>query len=457
MKEGSLEAPTRHPLAWRDSDFHDPDSLETEMVRVFDVCHGCRRCFSLCDSFPRLFDLIDSSPSGELDSVDSKGFASVVEACTLCDMCFMSKCPYVPPHPFNIDFPHLMLRARASRLQQAGGRPPFPVGQLVQIDRNARVSRWIAPVFNWATDVRRRFIRRLLQAFTGIHARAALPAIASRSAIQEKNGRSQMGALPVSKDAHAHGRKAAIFVTCYVNHYQTHAARAARQVLALQGVETELVYPGCCGMPYLEQGDIDQVVRQARRVTKELSQWIEKGYDIITLTASCGLMIKSEWRLLLPEDKRVSAVANACHDINEYVVHIARKEGLCNGMRPLKDGGIAVHMACHSRAQNVGNKAAEMLRLIPDAKVDVIERCSGHGGTFGILTKTRDIAMKVGKPTARAVEKTQAAYLVSDCPLAAKHLMQELEEISDIELPVCTYPITLIAKAYDLEGFKSEG
>ena len=449
MKEGSLEAPTRHPLAWQDAEFYDQDALDAELRRVFDICHGCRRCFSLCDSFPRLFDLIDESSSGELDSVSSDGFPAVVEACTLCDMCFMTKCPYVPPHEFNIDFPHLMLRARAAEMRARGDKPPFPAGQLAHIDRNARWSRLFAPLANWASDVRNRIPRRILQRLVGIDARAILPRLARRSAIAES--KREGNAFPVSPDARATTRKAAIFATCYVNHYQTRAARAARMLLSLQGVQTELVYPGCCGMPHLEHGDIAQVCRQARQVSAELMRWVDKGYDIITLTASCGLMLKSEWPLLMPEDERIAALAKSCRDIDEYVVDIARKEGLCEGLRPLPDNHIAVHMACHARAQNVGPKAAEMLRLIPEAKVQVIERCSGHGGTFGVLAKTHDIAMKVGKPTARAIAKTQAAHLVSDCPLAAKHLMHELEILGGGETPASSYPITLLAQAYGLE------
>ena len=113
MSEGSLEAPERHPIPWQDPDFYNEEKLDEELRRQFDVCHGCRRCHNLCDSFPRLFDLIDEAESMELDTVDSKDFKSVVDACTLCDMCFLTKCPYVPPHEFNLDLPHLMLRYRA--------------------------------------------------------------------------------------------------------------------------------------------------------------------------------------------------------------------------------------------------------------------------------------------------------------------------------------------------------
>src|SRR6266446_5244094 len=137
MTEGSLDAPTRHALAWMDPDFADPAKLDAEMRRVFDICHGCRRCFNLCDSFPRLFDLIDQSATGELDAVASPGFKPVVEACTLCDMCFMTKCPYVPPHEFALDFPHLMLRYRAAEQRSGGGAAIQR--QLAKTDRNGKL------------------------------------------------------------------------------------------------------------------------------------------------------------------------------------------------------------------------------------------------------------------------------------------------------------------------------
>ena len=119
-REGSLAAPTRHPIDWRNPDFFDEASLFKELERVYDLCHGCRRCFSLCHAFPLLFDAIDESPTAELDGVDKKVYWEVVDHCYLCDMCYMTKCPYVPPHPWNIDFPHLMLRAKAVKFRQEG-------------------------------------------------------------------------------------------------------------------------------------------------------------------------------------------------------------------------------------------------------------------------------------------------------------------------------------------------
>src|SRR5271154_515951 len=147
--EGSLEAPTREIIKWNDPDFADEAKLDAEMRRVFDVCHGCRRCFNLCDSFPRLFDLIDNGPTGEIDGVPKSDYSQVTEACTLCDMCFMTKCPYVPPHEWAVDFPHLLLRHRSALRKAEGGE--FIREQLGQTDRNGKRAAPVAGLANWAT------------------------------------------------------------------------------------------------------------------------------------------------------------------------------------------------------------------------------------------------------------------------------------------------------------------
>ena len=145
MREGSLEPPVRHPIAWQDPDFYDMAKIEAEMHRVFDICHGCRRCFNLCDSFPRLFDLVDAQPD-EVAGVDPKDYKQVVDACTLCDLCFMTKCPYVPPHEWALDFPHLMLRYRSAELK--AGKDDKIGAQVTETDRNGRLASYAAPIAN---------------------------------------------------------------------------------------------------------------------------------------------------------------------------------------------------------------------------------------------------------------------------------------------------------------------
>ncbi len=443
MKEGGTEAPIRHALAWRDAAFYDPEWLDAELRRVFDICHGCRRCFNLCDSFPRLFDLIDESATGELDSVDSAGFKAVADACTLCDMCFMTKCPYVPPHEFNLDFPHLMVRFRAVEARQ--GKVGFAARQLTETDRNGRLAAPVAPLANWATRRGNALTRPPLEAVAGVHREADLPPY-RRTTFAAEAARE---APALDREAPAFGRKAVLYSTCIVNYNNPGTGRAARQVLARNGVATEVVYPACCGMPQLEQGDLARVAESARRVAGAMAPWIERGYDIVALTPSCGLMLKFEWPLIVPEDEAVKRLAEATFDISEYVVDIARKEGLAPGMQAL-DGGVTLHLACHARAQNMGPKGAEMLRLIPDTEVAVIERCSGHGGSWGVMKDNFEVALKVGRPVARQAAGAGRAYLASECPLAGRHIAQGIERLGETppEIELVSHPIELIARAY---------
>ncbi|MCE9523827.1 MAG: glycerol-3-phosphate dehydrogenase [Alphaproteobacteria bacterium] len=416
------------------------------MRRVFDICHGCRRCFNLCDSFPRLFDLVDNSPTEELDGVKSEDFSPVVEACTLCDMCFMTKCPYVPPHEFNLDFPHLMLRYRAAEAK--AGKTHFVAGQLAEMDRNGTIATAVAPIANWGSDTKNKFTRKIAESVAGIDARAELPKFNSRTFVMAD----RRDPAVVNQAAPAYGRrKALIFATCFVNYNRPPTGMAARAVLNHLGVETQVGYPGCCGMPFLEQADLARVAAQAEKVSKALLPFVDQGYDIIALTASCGLMLKFEWPLISPANEELKRLAKATYDIDEYVVDIAKKEGLPPGMKPI-DGGVSVHLACHARAQNIGPKAAEMLRLVPETKVDVIERCSGHGGTFGVLKPTHEVAMKIGKPAARTANSQAHAHVVSDCPLAAKHLKQGMRALDgEAKAPSdIAHPIELMARAYGL-------
>jgi glycerol-3-phosphate dehydrogenase subunit C len=453
MREGSLEAPTRHVIRWEDPDFSDRAKTEAEMRRIFDICHTCRRCFNLCDAFPRLFDLIDNSHSGELDSVAAADYQKVADACTLCDMCFMTKCPYVPPHEFNVDFPHVMLRYRAVELREGG--IPLQQRELVKTDRNGRVAGRVAPLVNWAGDRRNRLTRPLLEKVAGIDRNAALPAFHGRTFVM----RSKRSAAPVDHTAPAHGRKVVLYATCFVNYNNPSIGEATRAVLARNGVETEVLYPQCCGMPQFEQGNLATVAKSASRVAAALGPWIDNGYDIVALVPSCALMFKFEWPLILPRDPLVEKLSKATFDVSEYIVDIARKEGLAPGLSPL-DGGVTVQLACHARAQNMGQKAAEMLRLLPEADVAVIERCSGHGGSWGVLEGNFETAIKVGRPVARQALKNSKAFLSSECPLAGMHIAQEMEMLADgqsgpiPERPL--HPVELMARAYGIPGIWSD-
>jgi glycerol-3-phosphate dehydrogenase subunit C len=439
MREGSLEPPVRHPLQWQDPDFYDMAKIEAEMHRVFEICHGCRRCFNLCDSFPRLFDLVDAQPD-EMAGVDPKDYKQVVDACTLCDLCFMTKCPYVPPHEWALDFPHLMLRYRAAELK--AGKEDKIGAQFTETDRNGKAAALAAPIANAATE--NGLARAVLEKVANVDREAYLPKFNGRTLVL----RAAEDKPAVNREAPAFGRKAVLYATCFANYNNPEIGTAARDVLARNGVETEVVYPRCCGMPHLERGDLARVAEHAGTVADGLLPYVAEGYDVIALVPSCALMLKFEWPLILPNDARIKTLSDATFDVSEYVVDIARREGLAPGLSPLP-GGMAVHIACHSRAQNMGQKAAEMLKLIPEADLAVIERCSGHGGSWGIFKGNFQTALKVGRPVARQAISSGKAFVASECPLAGEHIIQGMERIDAGKAPEhAWHPIQLFARAY---------
>ena len=440
--EGGLRAPVRDIVAWQDEDYWNKDKLDEETRRQFDVCHGCRRCFNLCDSFPKLFDLIDQSETYELDSVKSEDFKPIVDACTMCDMCFMVTCPYVPPHEFAIDIPKLMLRHRAKEFSE--GKVGFKEKQISKIDRNGKLGQKTRVVSNSIVSLNNKPARYVMEKALNISKEAKLPKFAKPF---KEN-------FPINTKAPSFGKKAILFSTCYGSYHNTEIISSAYKVLRHNGVDVSLFYDGCCGMPQLEQGNIDRVMDQAKDISSKLVPLLSEEVPVIAPIPSCALMFKTEWPLLLPENNNVLTLSKNTMDIDEYMVQISENEGLADGLVAL-EGDITVHMACHSRAQNIGPKSAQMLRLIPNTKVNIIERCSGHGGSWGVKKENFDTALKVGKNSAKSIMKYDTKYFASTCPLAGDHLVQisEKEKNKDLkELTEPSHPIELIALAYNFNN-----
>ncbi len=443
-REGSLDAPTRHPIAWRDEEFYDEAAFDKEFRRVADICHSCRRCFNLCDSFPTLFDRIDASQNEVVEDLTAKDIKDTVDGCTLCDMCFLTKCPYVPPHAFNVDFPHLMLRYRA--IQHRKGEVGFADAQLVKTDRNGTLARPVASIVNWATNKKNRNIRTLINTLGDIHPEAELPKFNTRTLKQRAKKPRE-----IATDAPAYNkRKLAVYATCFSNYNKPEIGEAALAVLAKNGIDAQVVYPACCGMPALEQGNLDKVAANARKVAGALRPLVDDGYTIMGLVPSCSLMLKFEWPLILPDDDDVRALSAATMDFDEFLIDVSKKEGLADGLAPVK-GGVTLHLSCHSRAQNIGQKSTELLKLIPDTGLTVIERCSGHGGTWGIKKEHHETAIKIGKPVAKKALEVHNAFVVSTCPLACDHIRTGVDVLEDGAAPARSWhPIEIFAKAYGL-------
>ncbi|MGA9027476.1 MAG: heterodisulfide reductase-related iron-sulfur binding cluster [Steroidobacteraceae bacterium] len=440
-REGSLEAPTRHPLGWEDPGFHDPEALDKELERVFDICHGCRRCFNLCNSFPTLFDAIDASKTGELDGVDKHAYWDVVDHCYLCDMCYMTKCPYVPPHPWNVDFPHLMLRAKA--VKHRDGRTRWRDKVLSATDAVGSIA-GIPVVVEVVNAVNNSVLgRKFLDVALGVHPAAPVPPYVSDTL--RKQLRRRPPGIGDAKPGVGTRGKVALFATCYANRNEPQIGLDLTRVFEHNGIEVAIAESeNCCGMPKLELGDLQAVDRLRERNIPQLLAMIDRGYDIVAPVPSCVLMFKQELPLMFPGDTGVATVRGAMFDPFEYLM-LRHKAGLLRTdfSRPL--GRISYHVACHLRVQNIGLKTRDVLQLIPGTVVEPIERCSGHDGTYAVKREFHDVSMKIGRPVMQRIEAGHADYYASDCPMAGHQIESGL---ADHKPP--THPLTLLRMAYGL-------
>lgn len=440
-REGSLETPTRHPIDWQSKEYWDSDSLYAELERVFDICHGCRRCFSLCNAFPTLFDAIDESETMELDSVPRKAYWNVVDHCYLCDMCYMSKCPYVPPHPFNVDFPHLMLRAKAQRFREQGASRRDRL--LAATDKVGRIA-GIPVVAQTVNAVNRsKTGRKLLEKSLGVHREAPVPEYHPKSArrrLKRRIGAAGDGAVETDG---TRGR-VVLFATCYGNRNLPSLDEDLVAVFEHNGIPVALAEKErCCGMPKLELGDLDAVAAAKDANVPVLAEWVERGWDIVAPVPSCALMFKQELPLMFPDDEAVAEVAAAMFDPFEYLA-LRHKADKLETEFPHPLGKIAYHVPCHQRVQNIGQKTRDILSLVPDTEVQAIERCSGHDGTYAVKREFRDVSMKIARPVVRRVEGAEAEHFVSDCPMAAEQIAAGAENIE------AGHPMTLLRRAYGI-------
>ena len=441
-REGSLEAPTRHPLAWREPGFYDASALEAELERVFDICHGCRRCFSLCQSFPTLFDLIDATSDGELGGVDKRMYAQVVDNCYLCDMCYMTKCPYVPPHEWNVDFPHLMLRAKAVKSKAGGASARDRL--LAATDTVGRIAGIpvVAQVVNAVNGTRTG--RVVLEKVLGVHRDAPIPEYHSRTARDLLKVLPRPAGPPQATPGTT-GR-VAIFSTCYGNRNEPDLVTDLAAVFAHNGIELSLVArEACCGMPKLELGDLEAVARLKEQNLPQLLALVEAGYDIVAPIPSCVLMFKQELPLMFPDDADVQRVKARIFDPFEYLM-LRHKAGQLRTDFAATLGTVSYHVACHLRVQNIGLKTRDVLRLVPGTTVEAIERCSGHDGTYAVKKEFRAASMKIAKPVVQKVQAAAADHYSSDCPMAGHQLESGLPAGSRPP----EHPLKLLRQAYGI-------
>jgi len=440
MREGSLEAPTRHPLDWQAESFWDKQDLETELERVYDICHGCRRCVSLCDSFPTLFDLVDESETLEVDGIDKGDYNKVVDQCFMCDMCYMSKCPYVPPHEWNIDFPHLMLRAKAHKFKEQGAS--FRDKVLTSTDTVGKLA--TIPLVDITVNAlnSNTLFRKAFQSAMGVHKDAPVPKYHSKTL---RKSVKNLGDTISPKAVGETTGKVALYATCYGNYNSPELGEDFYRVFQHNDIHIELVpKEQCCGMPKLELGDLDAVARAKEANIPVLAKLVDQGFDLIAPVPSCVLMYKQELPLMFPDDADVQKVKEAFYDPFEYL-HLRHKKGEFNTEFSRTLGNISYHVACHLRVQNIGMKTRDILALVPDTTIHPQQRCSGHDGTYAVKEETYDKAVKIARPVVRKVNTLKSEHLSSDCPMAAAHIADLAETGEKPE-----HPMTLLRMAYGI-------
>jgi len=413
-------------LRYEDPDYLDGDALERELRRTADVCHQCRRCLPLCPSFPKLFALIDAS-SDEVAGVARPGFDEVNELCYHCTLCY-NHCPYTPPHAWDVDFPALMRRHQLFRAKRDG--VPLARRLTTQTDWIGRLGGVAPRLLNFAN--RNRASRVLMEKTTGIHRDWVQPSYTHQTVERWWGRRGPRG------DGSA-GR-AVLFTTCSVNYSDPRVGQAAVEVLEHSGVRVDVVYRRCCGMPFTDTGDLDSARRNARANVADLLPHVDAGAVVLAPGPSCSLMLKEEYPRLLASDE-ARRVAAATRDLMEHVYDLARAKTLKRDF-PVRIGKVAYHAPCHLRAQNLGFRSRDVLRLVAE-EVVLIAACSGVDGTWGMQARFHEASLKVAATLLAEVEAAAPDHVATDCPLSALRIEEGTGRTA-------VHPVVLLRAAYGL-------
>jgi glycerol-3-phosphate dehydrogenase subunit C len=406
--------------------FWDEKALQSNMDRIYDICHGCRRCFNLCPSFSDLFNALDTEQvDGEVKKLSPADHRKIVDDCYYCKLCF-NHCPYTPPHKYDLDFPRLMIQAK---IQKAKENPaPLKDRLLVDIDRMGRLASLFAPLVNWGN--RQPWIRVLMEKFMGIHRERLLPPFASERFEKwfKKRGIA------------AQKKKVVLFYTCFVNYNGPEIGKAAVEVLEKNGFEVLVPSQQCCGMPFFDTGEINQVLKKGNVNLQEMEKWVDQGYDIVIPMPTCSLMFKKEYPDLY-QTEQAKKVAARSYDLSEFLMKLHKEGALSLDFKKSGLGKIAYQIPCHLRDQNIGYKSRDLVQLIPGTQVEVIEKCSGHDGTWGIKKEYFDASMKIARPLLRVIEEGHPDRVITDCPLAGVQIEQGSGKKT-------AHPIQILNEAY---------
>ena len=415
--------------------YWDRGGLDKEIERAFDICHGCRLCFNLCPSFPELFDTIDGPAGGEVQNIARAQRDRVIDLCYECKLCEV-KCPYTPRdgHEFQLDFPRLMMRAKAVRAKERG------VGlrekMLGNPDLVGRLGSKAPALANWGCS--NKFNRVMMEMLLGIARGKKMPDFAAET-FQAWLARNP---LPVAPPEPA--LKVAIFPTCFVNYYNPAPGIAATEVFAKNGCAIKCPKQNCCGMPALDGGDAEFARHQARANIDSMLPLVRDGYRIAAINPTCSLTMRKEYPNLLegPEVREFSAAVADSHEL----LYEIRRAGKFNTDFRSTPVSVAYHVPCHLKAQGIGFRSRDLMRQIPGVEIATIDACTAHDGSWAMKKEFFELSMKWGRRAFDGMRDAGARVMASDCPLAAV----QIEQATGTR-PI--HPIEVLARAYRDDGF----
>ena len=418
----------------------DEADVRNELTRVYDLCHGCRLCFKFCTSFPTLFEMIDRHDDQDAGRLTPAQQDQVIDECFQCKLCYVN-CPCIPElHEWALDFPRLMLRADAMRHAngQVSMRDRATNAVMGRTDLMGKAATMAAPLANKAVGAKPgSLVRKAMEKTTGVSSVRLLPPYARQRFTTWFNKR------PKVRLSKAQG-KVAVFPTCLVEYQAPAVGHDLVKVYERNGIECTLAdTTACCGAPYLHSGDMETFTKIAEKNVKALAQTVRKGNDIVVPQPTCGYVLKKDYLDYVGGDD-AKLVSEHTFDACEYLMKVHKAEGTSldtdfTGEVPTT---VAYHTPCHLKAQNVGLKSRDLIKLT-GAKVKLVQQCSGIDGMWGLRAENTEISVPIARKLADEIRRAEGDVVAGDCHLANTAIVEQTGT-----QPL--HPLQLIARAYGI-------
>ena len=419
--------------------YTDEKDVRDELTRVFDLCHGCRLCFKYCTSFPTLFEMVDQHEDQDAGRLTPAQQDQVVAECFQCKLCYVN-CPYIPgQHEWALDFPRLMLRADAMRHanNQVSMRDKMTTQFMGRTDLIGTVSSAGAPIVNRVVGAKPgSVIRKAIEKTAGVSSIRLLPPYSKQrfSTWFKKRAR-----LRLEK---RQGR-VTIFPTCLVEYQEPQIGHDLVKVYERNGIECNLTEAGCCGAPWLHAGDVEHFTKVASKNVQLLADEVRRGNDIVVPQPTCGYILKKDY-VDYVGGADAQLVAEHTYDAAEYLMKVHRDDDTQLNTEftgPVPET-VTYHAPCHLRAQNIGFKSRDLMKLT-GAKVKIVQQCSGIDGMWGLRGENAELSIPIAKKLAEELERAGGDVVTGDCHLANTAINEQTGS-----KPL--HPLQMLARAYGI-------